>query len=438
MAARSRIRPGHALVFVLVLAPAWKALEWLRGGPQPKAVAAMAAEQGGVLFRHEWVPNDPLASGDGLGPVFNASSCVACHNQGSEGGAGPLDKNVTVYGIPANHAAPRGLAPAGVVHQKAIRPELQETLSQVNPGLPPSPSISLQSILNGQGTAIKGVQISQRNTPALFGDGLIDSVSDDTIIAHEREHSSAASLVGMNSALDGSVRGRVARLADGRIGRFGWKGEFATLTDFVKAACANEVGLSNPGRPQATPLGRPGYAAKGVDLTDAQCELMTDFVRSLAQPLEEVAADAQTRADVDAGRKVFATVGCADCHSPKLGPVEGLYSDLLLHDMGVDLESAPGAYGEPPVPSPQFEKGGSPNPAEWRTPPLWGVADSAPYLHDGRAPTLEEAIKNHGGEGKGTAQRFDKLSATDHAALLAFLKTLRAPRSDSGRLAFRK
>ncbi len=35
---------------------------------------------------------------------------------------------------------------------------------------------------------------------------------------------------------------------------------------------------------------------------------------------------------------------------------------------------------------------------EWKTPPLWGVRDSGPYLHDGRAITIEEAIEWHGGE----------------------------------------
>src|SRR5262249_6460482 len=199
------------------------------------------------------------------------------------GGGGPVANNVTVFGIPEN-SQNRGLPSAGVVHQKAISPKYQETLAQVHPQLPGRPALSLAEILNGEGTNIPGGLISQRNTPALFGDGLIDAVSDEAIIAHQREHSDAARLVGLNGARDGKVRGRVARLVDGRIGRFGWKGEFATLDDFVKAACANEIGLSNPGRPQATPLGSPGYEAKGVDLTDAQCDLMTDYIRALAAP----------------------------------------------------------------------------------------------------------------------------------------------------------
>jgi CxxC motif-containing protein (DUF1111 family) len=431
MATRFKLRPVHWVVLVLVLAPAWKVVEWAWRTPRPETPSARAVELGGVLFRHEWTPNDPLASGDGLGPVFNANSCVDCHNQGAIGGGGPLEKNVTVYGIPANHASPRGLPPAGVVHQKAVRKEFQETLAQVHPGLPGTPSMSLETILSGGGTRVSGVQISQRNTPALFGDGLIDSVRDETIISHQREHTPAATLVGFNSARDGRVRGRVARLVDGRIGRFGWKGEFATLSDFVKAACANEIGLSNPGRPQATPLGKLDHQAKGIDLTDAQCELMTDFIRGLPRPVEAPSSDPSQQAVLASGRKLFGSIGCADCHSPTLGPVEGLFSDLLLHDMGTDLESAPGAYGEPPVPAPQFSREDRPNAAEWRTPPLWGIADSAPYLHDGRAKTLEEAIAKHGGEAKGVSERFAGLTWTEQQAIVEFLKSLRAPKTES-------
>ena len=64
---------------------------------------------------------------------------------------------------------------------------------------------------------------------------------------------------------------------------------------------------------------------------------------------------------------------------------------------------------------------------EWRTPPLWGVADSAPYLHDGRAATLEEAIKLHTGQGAASAARFNGLNQAQQLQLVAFLKTLRAP-----------
>jgi CxxC motif-containing protein (DUF1111 family) len=81
----------------------------------------------------------------------------------------------------------------------------------------------------------------------------------------------------------------------------------------------------------------------------------------------------------------------------------------------------------PKVPNEKFAASQQPTPAEWRTAPLWGVADSAPYLHDGRAATLEEAIEAHGGEAANAAGRFHELAPDQRVALIAFLKTLRAP-----------
>ena len=87
-----------------------------------------------------------------------------------------------------------------------------------------------------------------------------------------------------------------------------------------------------------------------------------------------------------------------------------MFSDLLLHDMGSALADGI-AQG--------FATG-----ADFRTPPLWGVRDSAPYLHDGRAATLEDAIALHGGEGEVARQRFLALPADREAALLAFLRVI--------------
>ncbi|AGA27546.1 di-heme oxidoredictase family protein [Singulisphaera acidiphila] len=428
MAARSPMRPAHWIVLALVLAPAWKVVERL-GRSGPKAVSAKSVAEGRILFNHDWTVNDPLTKGDGLGPVFNATSCLACHNQGGAGGGGPVARNVTVYGLSGGSTSK--VPPSGVVHQKAIRPEFQETLNLVHSSLPHEPSIPLSVLTDRSRTRSPDVVITQRNTPALFGDGLIDAVADETLLSHQREHSTAARLVGLNGARDSKVRGRIARLADGRIGRFGWKLEFATLNDFVKAACANELGLSNPGRPQAVPLGQLAYKSEGTDLTDEQCVMMTDFIRDLAAPTQVLPSDSKSRSQVEAGHTLFAKIGCADCHSEKLGPIAGIFSDMLLHDMGVELESSTGYYGsiipQPTVRNDKFAVSEQPTPAEWRTAPLWGVADSAPYLHDGRAASLEDAIVLHGGEASDVAVRFKEMSGPDRDAVIAFLKTLRAP-----------
>ncbi|HZY90517.1 MAG TPA: hypothetical protein VFE78_37185, partial [Gemmataceae bacterium] len=93
------------------------------------------ASAGQVLFKHVWTEKDPLCNGgDGLGPVFNDVSCVACHNQGGDGGAGGLDHNVTTFTVrPGIPGAP---AREGVVHKRATDPRFQESLQQVSPDLP--------------------------------------------------------------------------------------------------------------------------------------------------------------------------------------------------------------------------------------------------------------------------------------------------------------
>jgi cytochrome c peroxidase len=90
---------------------------------------------------------------------------------------------------------------------------------------------------------------------------------------------------------------------------------------------------------------------------------------------------------------------------PSLGGVEGIFSDLLLHD----LSQGDGA--------------------RTRTPPLWGVRDSAPYLHDGRAPTLNAAIMAHLGEAAAAREAYDKLQHLDKLAVTTFLESLVAPGS---------
>src|SRR5690606_6303328 len=96
------------------------------------------------------------------------------------------------------------------------------------------------------------------------------------------------------------------------------------------------------------------------------------------------------------GRQVFASVGCADCHTPNLGTVVGIYSDLLLHPITDPEGDASYSRQEPEVPLPSDH----PRPNEWKTPPLWGLADSAPYFHDGGSPTIEAAIERHAGSAK--------------------------------------
>jgi CxxC motif-containing protein (DUF1111 family) len=417
-------RIWYLLALLLAVIPAGaRLLLWQKS--RSSVVDPAMARAGEVLFKHEWTQNDSLCrDGDGLGPLFNATSCVACHNQGGAGGSGGLEHNVTTFTVRTPGQKPR----EGVVHAFGL--ERRETLSDVDPRLPADSRPTLQTLVSLRGREghcmrfPRGVHLSQRNTPALFGARLIDDIPERVILAGARGQRVKW---GMAPSDDESVPvGRAVRLANGRIGRFGWKAQIASLSDFVRAACANELGLSNPSQAQPTPIYLTTTSAgkRGLDLTDRQCDELTAFCASLARPVERL-PEGVNSGDAAAGKKVFGKVGCADCHTPKLGSVDGIYSDLLLHGMGQELVGG-GSYGEPPLPMPDSKNEG-PSPSEWRTPPLWGVADSAPYMHDGRAATLKEAIEMHGGQGARSALAFAALAAHEQRQLLAFLQTLRAP-----------
>ena len=93
------------------------------------------------------------------------------------------------------------------------------------------------------------------------------------------------------------------------------------------------------------------------------------------------------------------------------------YTDLLVHDMGPGLDDGVAEHGVT-------------RSAEWRTAPLWGlglaqrVNGKAGYLHDGRARTVDEAIRWHGGEAEGAKENYLALAPKDRQALLDWLQGL--------------
>lgn len=427
------------------------ALTGLAAGPV--AAGETEVERGRALFKHAWTPNDSRSrAGDGLGPVFNAVSCVACHDRGGPGGAGGTDRNIEIitavdpmnvgnggyfYAFSMDFGAGRfeyriGDPSASPGREPArVDPALAAT---VHPGFRRATSLMLHRFgtdprYQSWRDSVPGthgriaVQTSERNPTPLFGLGRLDAIPDSVIEAAARPRASAGV----------RVRGRVGRTDDGRVGRFGWKAQTATLDEFVRAAAANEVGLDVPGHHQGVDPRLPGLEAPGLDLDEDDCRALVAYVRSLPAPVAEAPADAKEAAQVKAGESTFRSLGCAACHLPKLGDVQGLYSDLLLHDMSPRLADT-GSYavlvaGAADAPAPRNPgRDGPAGVAEWRTPPLWGLRDSAPYLHDGRAATIAEAIALHGGEGAASASRFAQLSPRRRQQLEAFLLSLAAPR----------
>jgi CxxC motif-containing protein (DUF1111 family) len=441
-------------------------------------------ERGKELFAREWITGDRRShAGDGLGPVYNAQSCAACHRLGGIGGAGNKETNVSLVSVFVSEQvfAIKGVPPQPLpladarnkvvvgqrgqqveieipseaelvkfhpvlrtqtsfpLHRFGIVPEFEKWQASIFPKEETETERSNKQSSNRRHTKSIGSSWvtlieSKRNTPPLFGAGLIDAIPDNVFeeVAAEQAKDSGDSPQSterrrINEPLP--VRGRVASLKDGRAGRFGWKASVASLNEFTLQACASELGLEVPGFARAVPPWKSDYKAPGIDLTREQCDTLTRFVASLPRPVSRPAESLEQAGAIERGRQLFASVGCAVCHRSKLGEVDGIYSDLLLHDMGHQLSDS-GSYTvlEPEIASKDKSKQPrAANALEWRTPPLWGLRDSAPYLHDGRATTVADAVALHGGEGLTAARAYKGLTEKEREQVELFLQTLAAP-----------
>jgi len=427
--AGARLRRGVLLVAAVAVA----------AGASPRHRSAgdeAEAREARELFEKVWTPGEPSPiRGDGIGPLYNATSCVACHHLGGSGGAGGPEGDVNLLtALPGPPPAVPKLAlfrgeleefhpgfrrrTTIVVHNHATDPGDQKRLTEINS------TVAVQTR-----EELIGLARSRRSTPSLFGAGLIDAIPDAALRAAEAR----------TFPQFPEIKGRAGRLPGGRLGRFGWKGQTASLREFVLAACSNELGLEVAGHHQVSLASPKDFdpSRLNLDLNDEECDRLVGFVANLPRPPYRPAA---TAFQPLRGRMIFEAIGCATCHAPRMGRVDGLYSDLLLHDLGDRIrDAATGSYGGPSRPGGVIDlaagkdKGaprpaGEPAPTEWRTPPLWGIASSAPYLHDGRAPGFDDAIRLHGGEADATSRRYAELAVVDRQDLLAFLRSLVAPR----------
>lgn len=334
---------------------------------QAKAGGSTTVEQDGAsIFASELGPSQHL------GPLFNGQSCKDCHSEPFAGGMGVQPHTMVVRAARVENGVFNADIHGGpVVRQHSIA-ELGVQCG-LPTGVPPEANV-----------------VSVRSAMTLRGTGLIDNVLEADILANRAKQSS-------------DVRGRPNRLTDGRIGKFGWKAQAATLVEFMGDALRDEMGITNPLAPRDE--------VQGCGANQVKPEADAIPLVALSSFLNTVDPPAPTAACVtSAGAAQFASVGCAQCHTPTL-PSEGkkarLYSDLLLHDMGPDLGDG-------------FEQGSATG-NEFRTMPLWKVSDRAHFLHDGRATTLDAAIRAHGGQAAASVQAYSALGASDQQALLDFL-----------------
>jgi CxxC motif-containing protein (DUF1111 family) len=281
----------------------------------------------------------------------------------------------------------------GAVKQDSVTPALRAAL-----GIDEEP---LPAGVTGAG---------RRTTPDVFGFGLLEAVPDDEILRRadpdDRDH-------------DG-ISGRANLTEEGAVGRFGRKANAGDLVDFIQDAFLYEQGITSPEEPEeetvvGTPIPPGVDPAPDPEINAEQMAAAVAFVRFLAP----VRARERSR-DAREGRRLFFRIGCDGCHTPNLRtgphPVRALrfqvveaYSDLLLHDMGPALADI--CRGEA-------------TPSEFRTEPLMGLRFVDLLLHDGRAATIAEAIRLHGGEAARSRNRFLDLRRGDRSAVLTFLRSL--------------
>jgi CxxC motif-containing protein (DUF1111 family) len=324
---------------------------------------------------------------------------------GGLGGAGDNTHNVRVFLIVPGRGDP---VIEGAIHHFSLldhgesvleAASLLERVAPIPRNARPSPA---PLILVGQ-LISTGV-----STPSLWGAGLIDQISDDDVRDRYGRYGS----------------GRPRDLGNGHVGKFGWKGQFRSLREFVANACAAELGLGNSVRCQLAASAYCSDVQARHDLTDEQLQALTDFVAQLPVPQRVIPADPQLRQQVERGEHVFYKVGCIQCHPKNIGPAKEVYSDFHLHN--VVSETGPIEPYYWPAQKVEWPRE-FPTPREWKTPPLWGLADTAPYWHDGSALTVEIAILKHGAASNPSIDAYTDLAPADQEALLAFLGTLRAP-----------
>lgn len=416
---------------------------------------------GNSFFRRNWVeaPASTKAR-DGLGPHFIARSCGGCHVQdgrgeppaifnrlgdtkdptvallirlsipGADAHGGP--KHDPVYGDQFNNAGIQGVKPEGRVtlRYKTIKGQFADgtRYELLHPGY------GFADL--GYGPMHPEIMVSPRIAPQIIGVGLLEAIAEADILANAADQAAAG----------GPIKGVPNRVWDApsgqmMLGRFGWKGNVATIAHQTGGAFQGDMGITSrhfanetctPTQKDclAAPSGKSAAAQgqPGVEIDDKTFDDVVFYQATLAPPARRNPKDAQ----VVRGQALFAQAQCATCHRPsyvtKEGPFPHLtskalsgqriwpYTDMLLHDMGERLADN----------RPDFGASGR----QWKTPPLWGtglikdVNGHTRLLHDGRARGVLEAILWHGGEAEAAKDQVLKMNKAERDALVRFVESL--------------
>lgn len=398
-----------------------------RDRPSPRLTEEDRARYfaGRALAGQPWVPAPSVTDArDGLGPLFNAATCLSCH---PAGGAAPppledgaLRTGTTVrFGADPTYGAQlqthtidvRGRygGEDGVRAEGRARVQWQRSTFRYPDGEKRelrAPEVVLEDL--AYGSLAPETRPSLRHAPPLFGAGLLAAIP--SFFLEQRTDPEDA---------DGDeISGRRGP------GRFGWKAEQAHLRAQTALAFRRDMGITSrqfPDQPCVEARCRTlpsGAGADGVEISEALLDLVVDYVASVGVPRKPLPTPAPKQ--IVEGARRFIEAGCDGCHVTESvrtkdarPSLDGLdlrpFTDLLLHDLGPGLDDGSGGDEA----------------REWRTPPLWGMsARSRGLLHDARARSVEEAVLWHGGEAEASRVRFAEWPRSRREALLAFVEAL--------------
>lgn len=349
-------------------------------------------QQGDIAF------NDQIfTSTNGLGPLFVATSCGSCH---AGDGKGHPSTTLTRFGQndeTGNHFLSLG---GPQLQHRAISGFMPEELPA-------------------------GVPSAKFTPPANTGLGYIESVSDTDILSladpDDSDGDGISGVVSWITLKDYVTPDARAIEKNGKyIGRFGKKAAVYNLLQQTISAYQQDIGITS----SYEPYDNHTDVETDAEISNATINNVVFYLRTLKAPVQRQQEDLS----IIQGKSLFIQAGCEKCHKANLksqsGPISAIsdksfspYTDLLLHDMGPELDDG---YTE-----------GSAKTYEWRTAPLWGLGLSEAsqggqyyLLHDGRARSIEEAILMHGGEAAVSRSNYEALSTTEKKLLITFLKSL--------------
>jgi CxxC motif-containing protein (DUF1111 family)/predicted lipoprotein with Yx(FWY)xxD motif len=290
---------------------------------------------------------------------------------------------------------------------------------------------------NYQFTNVSPPQFSARIAPSLVGMGLLEAVDEASILSWVDES---------DENTDG-ISGRASMVVDpengeSRLGRFGYKAATFSVKHQVASAFNTDMGV------MTSMIPNPDCGSQQASCGNSGSEIADEHVNNLVKYVSLLGVGARRDYGNQTGETIFEDIGCAGCHRPSMvtsnsHPLAELrgqtiypYTDLLLHDMGEGLAD-------------NLAEGDASG-AEWRTAPLWGLGltenvmlgdakgndlvseardypadlNRIGYLHDGRARTIDEAIRWHGGEAQASKVAYEGLNDSQRNAVLDFLESL--------------